>query len=89
MNPQLLTWMPAVLSLFGTLIVVVLTAWLNTKTLSSQIESVRSELRSEMRALEDRIGRQLAELELRLSKEILELSRRVERLEETRGLVRP
>jgi hypothetical protein len=37
--------MPAVLSLFGTLIVVVLTAWLNTRMLSAQIESLRAELR--------------------------------------------
>jgi len=96
MNPQLQAWMPAVVSLFGTLIVVVLTAWLNTRMLSSQVESVRAELHSEMKAMEERmkameerIGRQLAELELRLSKQILELSQRVERLEEARGLVRP
>ena len=96
MDPQLQLWMPAVLSLFGTLIVVVLTAWLNTRMLSAQVESVRTqvesvrtELRSEMKAMEERIGRQLAELELRLSKQIMELSQRVERLEEARGLVRP
>lgn len=103
MNPQLQLWMPAVLSLFGTLIVVVLTAWLNTRMLSAQvesvrvqIESVRTELRSDMRALEERIGKQLAELELRLTKQLLDLtleysklSQRIERLEEARGLVRP
>jgi hypothetical protein len=37
-------WMPAVLSLFGTLIVVVITARLNTKALSAQIDTVRSEI---------------------------------------------
>ncbi|GEM_PF-5961658 len=89
MNSQVQLWTPAVLSLFGTLIVVVLTAWLNTRMLSAQIESVRLELRTEMRAVEERVGRQLAELELRLSKQISELGQRVERLEEARGLVRP
>ena len=52
MNPQMQVWMPAVLSLFGTLIVVVLTAWLNTRMLSAQVEALRSELgalRSELR----------------------------------------
>ena len=99
MNPQLQLWMPAVLSLFGALIVVVLTAWLNTRMLSAQVESIRSELRAEiqsvrtelraeMRALEERIGRQLAELELRLTTQISELSHRIERLEEARGLGR-
>jgi sensor domain CHASE-containing protein len=43
--------MPAVLSLFGTLIVVVLTAWLNTRMLSAQVEALRSELRAEIAAL--------------------------------------
>ena len=89
MNPQLQLWMPAVLSLFGTLSVVMLTAWLNTRMLSVQVESGRDELRSEMKAMEERIGRQLAELELRLSKQIMELSQWVERLEEARGLVQP
>ena len=92
MNPQVQLWMPAVLSLFGTLIVVVLTGWINTRMLSAQIEAVRSEinaLRAEMKA-------ELAELRLEfhrdlseLRAEIAELRHRVERLEETRGLIRP
>ena len=52
MNGQVQLWMPPILALFGSLIVVVITAWLNTKTLSAQIEAVRSEmaaLRAEMR----------------------------------------
>lgn len=59
------------------------------ESVRAQVESVRAELRSEMKALEERIGRQLAERELRLSQQIMELGRRVERLEEARGLVRP
>jgi uncharacterized membrane-anchored protein YhcB (DUF1043 family) len=59
MNAQVQLWMPAILALFGSLIVVVLTAWINTRMLSAQIaavdsriEAVRSEigaLRAEMR----------------------------------------
>jgi hypothetical protein len=86
METQLQVWMPAILTLFGTLIVVVLTAWLNTRALSSQIESLRSELHAELKALEERIGKQLAELEPRLAKQIMELTQRIEKLEETRGL---
>jgi sensor domain CHASE-containing protein len=51
MNAQVQAWMPAVLSLFGTLIVVVLTAWLNTRALSAQIDSLRNELRAEIQVL--------------------------------------
>ncbi len=83
MNPQLQVWMPAILALFGSLIVVVLTAWINTRMHSAQIEAVRSEiggLRAEMR-------QGFAELELRLTKQIMELDHRVERLEEQRGLI--
>ena len=89
MNPQLQLWMPAVLSLFGTLIVVVLTAWLNTRMLSAQVESVRSELRAEIGTLRAEMKQGFAELRLEFHQQFTELSRRVERLEEVRGLVRP
>jgi hypothetical protein len=100
MNPQLQLWMPAVLSLFGTLIVVVLTAWLNTRMLSAQVESVRAELRTEIGVLRAELRAEIgtlraemkqgfAELRLEFHQQLTELSRRVERLEEVRGLVRP
>jgi len=69
--------MPAILALFGSLIVVVITAWPNTKTLSAQIEAMRAEMK-----------RHIAEAELRITKEIIEVKGRVERLEEQRGLIR-
>lgn len=71
MNQQVQLWMPAILALFGSLIVVVLTAWINTRMLSAQIDALRSEMKQGF-----------AELELRLTKQILELYHRVERLEE-------
>ena len=96
MNPQSQLWMPAVLPLFGTLIVVVLTAWLNTRMLSAQVESLRAEMRAEIGTLRAENGtlraemRQgFAELRLEFHQQFTELSRRVERLEEVRGLVRP
>ncbi len=54
MNLQSQLWMPAILALFGSLIVVVITAWLNTKALTAQIEAVRAEMmavRAEMMAV--------------------------------------
>ena len=84
MNAQVQAWMPAILALFGSLIVVVLAAWINTRMLSAQIEAVHSEigaLRAEMR-------QGFAELELRLTKQIMELDHRIERLEDQRGLIR-
>ena len=92
MNPQVQLWMPAGLALFSTLIVVVFTAWLNTRTMLAQLEAVRSEIgavRSEIGALRSEFKKDLAELELRLTTQISGLSRRIERLEEQRGLVRP
>jgi len=71
-------WMPAVLALFGTLIVVVFTAWLNSRMLAAKVDALRAEMKQA-----------IAELELRLSKQIMELGQRIDRLEEARGLVRP
>ena len=94
MNPQVQVWMPAVLSLFGTLIVVVLTAWLNTRMLSAQVDALRSELRGEMAtvrgemaALRAEVKQGFAELRLEVHTQISELAHRVERLEERVGLV--
>jgi hypothetical protein len=49
-------WMPAVLSLFGALIVVVLTAWLNTRAVLGQIEAVRGEMNALRGEMNGRIG---------------------------------
>jgi uncharacterized membrane-anchored protein YhcB (DUF1043 family) len=91
MNAQVQLWLPAILALFGSLIVVVLTAWINTRMLSAQIAAVDSRMeavRSEMGALRAEMRQGFAELELRLTRQIMELDHRVERLEEQRGLIR-
>lgn len=96
MNQQVQLWMPAILALFGSLIVVVITAWMNTKALSAQIETSRAEireLRAEMNGRMDSLRAEMkqgfAELRLEIHKELSEISSRVGRLEEQRGLVRP
>jgi hypothetical protein len=71
-------WMPAILSLFGTLIVVVITAWMNTRTLSSQIDALRAETRQGF-----------SELRLQFHKEVSALAQGVDRLEEQRAILRP
>ena len=95
--------MPAVLALFGTLIVVVFTAWLNSRMLAAKvdaqgarIDALRAEMKQSMAELELRLSKQImetkqsiADFEVRLSKQIMELGQRIDRLEEDRGLVRP
>jgi hypothetical protein len=71
-------WMPAILALFGSLLVVVITAWLNTKALFSQIDALRAEMKQNH-----------AELRLEINSKITTVEHRVERLEEQRGLFRP
>ena len=87
MQPELQTWMPAILALFGSLIVVVVTAWMNTKALSAQIDA----LRSEMAALRAEFRKEMAEFRLEMHKESSELRRRIDRLEDELrpGLFRP
>jgi predicted PurR-regulated permease PerM len=81
--------MPTILALFGSLLVVVFSAWLNTKALSAQIEGVDKKLTAQIEALRAEMRRGFAELRLDFHTEISQLTRRVERLEEQRGLVRP
>jgi len=64
MNQTVQTWMPAFLALFGSLMVVI-TAWLNTKALSAQINAVRAEIK----ALRVEMKQQIAEAELRITRE--------------------
>jgi len=90
MNSQVLVWMPAVLALLGTLMVVVFTAWLNTRMLAAKIDGLRAEmdtLRAEMDALRAEIRQGFAELRLEFHTQISDLAHRVERLEERPGLV--
>lgn len=90
MNGQAMTWMPAILALFGSLIVMLFTAWLNTRAVIAHVDALRAEMRGEMSTLRAEVKRDIAELELRLTKQISELSHRVERLEELGGrVVRP
>ncbi|MFN0170016.1 MAG: hypothetical protein ACKV22_26630 [Bryobacteraceae bacterium] len=100
MAAQVQVWMPAILALFGSLLVVVFTAWLNTRMLSAQIEGVDRKLSAQIDALDQKLSAQIdalraemkqgfAELRLEIRTELSELTRRIERLEEQRGLVRP
>jgi hypothetical protein len=94
MSSQAQAWMPAVLSLFGTRIVMVSTASLNTRMLSAQVEALRGqlesarlELRADIEALRAEIKQGFAELRLEFHTQISDLAHRVERLEERPGLV--
>lgn len=89
MLPQVQIWMPTILALFGTLVVVIFSAWLNTKALSAQIDGVDKKLAAQVEALRAETKQGFAELRLDFHTEISQLSRRVERLEEQRALARP
>ena len=82
--PLWATAIAPVATLLGTMLIVMLGVYLQNRSnerigekLSAQIDALRAEFRQ-----------QLAELELRITKQIMALAHRVERLEETRGLIR-
>jgi hypothetical protein len=62
MTPQVQIWMPAILALFGSLLVVVFTAWLNTKALSSQIEGADKKLSAQIDAIDKKLSAQIEAL---------------------------
>jgi hypothetical protein len=93
-------WMPAILALFGSLMVVVVTAWLNTRALSSQIEALRAEMRQgfaefrlethdEIAAFRLETRGEISAFRLDVHDQFSDVRHRLERLEEQRGLVRP
>ncbi|MBI4909256.1 MAG: hypothetical protein HY820_36890 [Acidobacteria bacterium] len=101
MDGHVINWMPAILALFGSLIVMLFSAWLNTRALTAQIDALRQEMRSELSAmraemrgeistLRAEMKQSMAEMELRLTVQISNLSDRVEKLEDRgSGLLRP
>ncbi|SRR5258706_16001761 len=102
MPPTIQIWLPPLLSMLGSMIVVVFAAWLNTRVLSAQIDSLRSELKAEIAALRTEMRAEIAalraemkqgfaELRLEFHKDLSALTNRVERMEETgqRGIFRP
>jgi hypothetical protein len=87
MNQSVPLWtrlIAPVATLLGTMLVVMLGVYLQNRSIErlgekfgAQLDAVRAEFKQE-----------LAELELRLTKQIMELAHRIERLEESRGLIR-
>jgi hypothetical protein len=80
MNQPMQLWttlIAPVATLLGTMLVVMLGVYLQNRSLERAVDLMRAGFKQ-----------QLAELELRLTRLILDLTHRVERLEETRGLIR-
>jgi sensor domain CHASE-containing protein len=71
------TMIGPIATLLGTMLVVMLGVYLQNRSLERSTDLLRAELKQ-----------YLAEIELRITKQILELGHRVERLEDTRGLIR-
>jgi hypothetical protein len=87
MNQTVPLWAMAiapVATLLGTMLIVMLGIYLQNRS----NERLSEKLGAQIDALRAEFKQQLAELELRLTKQIMELAHRVERLEETRGLIR-
>jgi hypothetical protein len=80
MNQYVPLWamlLAPVVTLLGTMLVVMLGVYLQNRSLERAVDLLRAEFKQ-----------QLAEFELRLTRLILDLTHRVERLEEARGLIR-
>ena len=73
-----------VATLLGTMFVVMLGVYLQDRA----NERLSDKLGAQIDALRAEFKQGLAELELRLTKQIMEPAHRIERLEETRGLIR-
>ena len=96
--PLWTTLVAPVATLLGTMLVVMLGVYLQNRAIERLGDALRAEIggvhsevntvRGDINTVRAEFKQQLSELELRLTKLILELTHRVERLEETRGLIR-
>jgi Tfp pilus assembly protein PilO len=96
--PLWATLLAPVVTLLGTMLIVMLGVYLQNRSLERAVDMLRAEIggvhseintvRGEINTVRAEFKQQLAEFELRITKLILELTHRVERLEEARGLVR-
>lgn len=77
-------WLPPLLTLLGTLIVVVFTAWLNNRVIVAHIDALRQEMLRSMTELKLELKTEIAALRL----ETVEMRNRVERLEGERRILR-
>jgi hypothetical protein len=87
MNQTVPLWAMAiapVATLLGTMLVVMLGVYLQNRSLERAVDLLRAEIGT----LRAEFKQQLAEFELRLTKQIMELAHRIERWDETSGLIR-
>lgn len=80
MTDDLRLWLPPMLTILGTLIVVVFTAWLNTRAVLGQMEKGMAELRLELKS-------EISSLRLELRTELADVKSRIKALEERAGLI--
>lgn len=82
---ELKLWLPPVLTLLGTLIVVTFTAWLNTRSVHSMIEASRQETRADMAVLKLDLMTSVQRIEYKLDHLVDTQARHGERLDRLDG----
>ena len=84
MTDDLKFWLPPMLTLLGTVIVIVFTAWTNSRTLLAQLEALRQEVRAEISGVKLEFHTALLRIENKVDR-VLETqathSERLDRLE--------
>ncbi len=78
-------WLPPLLAMFGSLIVVVITSLINTRTLSNMLDAFRNEIRAEIRASTAETRAEIAQLKA----EFTEVRYRLTRIEDHIGIRAP
>jgi hypothetical protein len=80
-------WLPPFLTLLGTLIVVVFTAWLNTRAVLGQVEKGMAELRLELKLEIEHLRLELSEFRGEARTDAVEVKHRIKSLEDRAGLI--
>jgi nitrogen-specific signal transduction histidine kinase len=81
MNDEIKIWLPPMLTLLGTLIVVTFTAWLSTRSVHSMIDALRHEMRADMAGLRGDLKLDIQRVENKLDHMVETQARHGERIE--------
>ena len=85
MTDDIKIWLPPMLTLLGTLIVVTFTAWLSTRSVHAMIGELHQEVRADMTALRGELRTDMAELRGELKLDIQRLENKLDHYAETQA----
>jgi hypothetical protein len=85
MTDDIKLWLPPMLTLLGTLIVVTFTAWLSTRSVHAMIGELRQEMRADMASLRGELRTEMASMRGELRLDIQRIENKLDHVADTQA----